>query len=119
MVPAVPAIRNVGFKLAKTILRMNWLFVVKKRRPPESQPMIVDMWLANSKLARNWHVGDYSRVAEGPPISMDKNLGSRQHEVNALSESFRRSFAVSGRLAGEPLITIRQEEVVDRKQLSV
>ena len=32
---------------------VNWLFVVKKRRPPEGRPMIVDLWSANTKLAPN------------------------------------------------------------------
>jgi hypothetical protein len=32
---------------------MNWLFVVKERRPPQSRPIIVDLWSANVKLARN------------------------------------------------------------------
>jgi hypothetical protein len=30
----------------------NWLFVVKKRRPPKRRPIIVDLWSANMKLAR-------------------------------------------------------------------
>jgi hypothetical protein len=58
---------------------MNWLFVVKKRRPPESQPMIVDMWLANSKLARNRHVGDYSREAcNWPPLARQD---AKEHDL--------------------------------------
>jgi hypothetical protein len=44
---------------------------------------------------------------------------SRQQKVKALSESFRRSFLVSGRLAGEPLITVRQEAIVGQKQRSI
>ena len=36
---------------------MNWLLVVKKRRPPESRSMIVDLCSADTKLARNRHVG--------------------------------------------------------------
>src|ERR1039458_4658319 len=34
-------------------LRMNWLFVVKKRRAAGSRPMIVVPWSANTKLAPN------------------------------------------------------------------
>src|SRR5450759_4504559 len=34
----------------KTGHRVNWLFVVKKRRPPKSRPKIVDLWFANTKL---------------------------------------------------------------------
>ena len=37
--------------------------------------MIVDMWLANSKLARNRHVGDYSRVGQCSPICLGTILG--------------------------------------------
>jgi hypothetical protein len=47
---------------------------------------------------------------------MRKNLGFRQQKVSALSELFRRPYRVSGRLAGEPTITVRHEGVVDRKQ---
>jgi hypothetical protein len=38
---------------------MNWLFLM--RRPAEGRPVIVDLWSANTKLAPNRHVGDYSR----------------------------------------------------------
>ncbi len=55
----------------------------------------------------------------GPPISAGKNFGTCQQKVNALRESFRRSFFVPGRLAGDALITIRQEGVVDREKFSI
>jgi hypothetical protein len=52
----------------KTGHRVNWLFVVKKRRPPKSRPKIVDLWFANTKLAPNRHVGDYSREVSLHPV---------------------------------------------------
>src|SRR5271165_3422174 len=59
----------------RTELRMNWLSVVKKRSPPESRPMTVDLWCANKKLSRNRLVGDYSRdvgiQVEGADGSVD------------------------------------------------
>ena len=36
---------------------MNWRRVVKKRRPPESRPMIVDLRSANTKLVPNRLLG--------------------------------------------------------------
>ena len=47
-------------------LRMNWLFVVKKRRAAGSRPMIVVPWSANTKLAPN-----LSAVSELAPIAWD------------------------------------------------
>ena len=44
---------------------MSWLFVVKKRRPPESRPMIVDLWSANTKWARN-----PSAVSDAPIVEV-------------------------------------------------
>jgi hypothetical protein len=78
-------------------------------RPPP------DLWRAPAEVAAVF----VTRSCKGPPNSICKNLGCRQQKGNALSESFRRSFPVSGRLVGEPLIAIGQETVVDRKQLSV
>ena len=59
------------------------------------------------------------KCRQGFADSMRKDLGFSQQKVSALSELFRRSYRVPCWLAGEPIITVRHEGDVDRKQRPV
>src|SRR5271157_2259305 len=86
---------------------MNWLLVVKKKRPPESRSMMVDLWFANAKWARNRLVGDYSReVGQHPVTARHANL---TYNAQPFLVTYGVSSALSRRFADNPSNWITSE----------